>query len=427
MLYSDIASLHEHYYYGRKNPLIDALREAEDKHISDLATILFAERCEVWSFAKMVSHVARATEIFPDVVVDVVKNKEGLIDNLVSESGNAKRWSVSKAASMMIAFTKQTSPITFLDIAKQINQVEARLFWRTVLGARKRITKETFLRAVLRNGVDESVLLRGRLLGDNIELHDAIQTMLHAPERFSDDSFTIYVPRRVKAWRNTLNLKEYNSGLCQLIEGKGSRIIEHMDDCVVEKSKQGQIYDAYFPDEPDLSLSDRLSRLGGRGLDVLMPVPIPSWSTIEDWAEKNTVRFPNTSPYDVQQEGAHILVLDYHIHPVRLSWYKAGEIDVELGIEVLDGTDFFQVGSVKTTTLDETSYVYRTLKRYNVNELPNVGVRYELPAHTCVVMSISSPSFNSTGMCFEHAVFHQMENNMGITDLTQLVDLMVME
>lgn len=425
MLYSDIASLHEHYYYGRKNPLKDALRGADDKHILDLATILFAERCEVWSFAKMVSHVARTTEVFPDVVLDVVKTKEGLIENLVSESGNAKRWSVSKAASMMIAFTKQTSPITFLDIAKQINQVEARLFWRTVLGARKRITKETFLRAVLRNGVDESVFARGRLLGDNIELHDAIHTMLHTPERFNDDSFTIYVPRRVKAWKNTLNLTEYNGGLCQLIEGKGNRVIEHTDDCVVEKSKEGQIYDVFFPDEPDLSLIDRLSRLGGP--DVLMPVSIPSWSTIEDWAEQNTVRFPNTSPYDVQEEGAHILVLDYHIHPVRLSWYKAGEIDVEMGIEVLDGTDFFQVGSVKTTNLDDTSYVYRALKRYDVNELPNVGVKYELPAHTCVVMTISSPSFNTTEMCFEHAIFHQIENNMGIGDLTQLVDMMVME
>lgn len=425
MLYSDIASLHEHYYYGRKNPLKDALRGADDKHILDLATILFAERCEVWSFAKMVSHVARTTEVFPDVVLDVVKTKEGLIENLVSESGNAKRWSVSKAASMMIAFTKQTSPITFLDIAKQINQVEARLFWRTVLGARKRITKETFLRAVLRNGVDESVFVRGRLLGDNIELHDAIHTMLHTPERFNDDSFTIYVPRRVKAWKNTLNLTEYNGGLCQLIEGKGNRVIEHTDDCVVEKSKEGQIYDVFFPDEPDLSLIDRLSRLGGP--DVLMPVSIPSWSTIEDWAEQNTVRFPNTSPYDVQEEGAHILVLDYHIHPVRLSWYKAGEIDVEMGIEVLDGTDFFQVGSVKTTNLDDTSYVYRALKRYDVNELPNVGVKYELPAHTCVVMTISSPSFNTTEMCFEHAIFHQIENNMGIGDLTQLVDMMVME
>lgn len=425
MLYSDIASLHEHYYYGRKNPLKDALRGADDKHILDLATILFAERCEVWSFAKMVSHVARTTEVFPDVVLDVVKTKEGLIENLVSESGNAKRWSVSKAASMMIAFTKQTSPITFLDIAKQINQVEARLFWRTVLGARKRITKETFLRAVLRNGVDESVFVRGRLLGDNIELHDAIHTMLHTPERFNDDSFTIYVPRRVKAWKNTLNLTEYNGGLCQLIEGKGNRVIEHTDDCVVEKSKEGQIYDVFFPDEPDLSLIDRLSRLGGP--DVLMPVSIPSWSTIEDWAEQNTVRFPNTSPYDVQEEGAHILVLDYHIHPVRLSWYKAGEIDVEMGIEVLDGTDFFQVGSVRTTNLDDTSYVYRALKRYDVNELPNVGVKYELPAHTCVVMTISSPSFNTTEMCFEHAIFHQIENNMGIGDLTQLVDMMVME
>lgn len=425
MLYSDIASLHEHYYYGRKNPLKDALRGADDKHILDLATILFAERCEVWSFAKMVSHVARTTEVFPDVVLDVVKTKEGLIENLVSESGNAKRWSVSKAASMMIAFTKQTSPITFLDIAKQINQVEARLFWRTVLGARKRITKETFLRAVLRNGVDESVFARGRLLGDNIELHDAIHTMLHTPERFNDDSFTIYVPRRVKAWKNTLNLTEYNGGLCQLIEGKGNRVIEHTDDCVVEKSKEGQIYDVFFPDEPDLSLIDRLSRLGGP--DVLMPVSIPSWSTIEDWAEQNTVRFPNTSPYDVQEEGAHILVLDYHIHPVRLSWYKAGEIDVEMGIEVLDGTDFFQVGSVRTTNLDDTSYVYRALKRYDVNELPNVGVKYELPAHTCVVMTISSPSFNTTEMCFEHAIFHQIENNMGIGDLTQLVDMMVME
>ena len=425
MLYSDIASLHEHYYYGRKNPLKDALRGADDKHILDLATILFAERCEVWSFAKMVSHVARTTEVFPDVVLDVVKTKEGLIENLVSESGNAKRWSVSKAASMMIAFTKQTSPITFLDIAKQINQVEARLFWRTVLGARKRITKETFLRAVLRNGVDESVFARGRLLGDNIELHDAIHTMLHTPERFNDDSFTIYVPRRVKAWKNTLNLTEYNGGLCQLIEGKGNRVIEHTDDCVVEKSKEGQIYDVFFPDEPDLSLIDRLSRLGGP--DVLMPVSIPSWSTIEDWAEQNTVRFPNTSPYDVQEEGAHILVLDYHIHPVRLSWYKAGEIDVEMGIEVLDGTDFFQVGSVKTTNLDDTSYVYRALKRYDVNELPNVGVKYELPAHTCVVMTISSPSFNTTEMCFEHAIFHQIETNMGIGDLTQLVDMMVME
>ena len=425
MLYSDIASLHEHYYYGRKNPLKDALRGADDKHILDLATILFAERCEVWSFAKMVSHVARTTEVFPDVVLDVVKTKEGLIENLVSESGNAKRWSVSKAASMMIAFTKQTSPITFLDIAKQINQVEARLFWRTVLGARKRITKETFLRAVLRNGVDESVFVRGRLLGDNIELHDAIHTMLHTPERFNDDSFTIYVPRRVKAWKNTLNLTEYNGGLCQLIEGKGNRVIEHTDDCVVEKSKEGQIYDVFFPDEPDLSLIDRLSRLGGP--DVLMPISIPSWSTIEDWAEQNTVRFPNTSPYDVQEEGAHILVLDYHIHPVRLSWYKAGEIDIEKGIEVLDGTDFFQVGSVTTTNLDDTSYVYRALKRYDVNELPNVGVKYELPAHTCVVMTISSPSFNTTEMCFEYAIFHQIENNMGIGDLTQLVDMMVME
>lgn len=431
--YSDLASAHEVYGYGKKSYMERLIKKSSNEDALSIIPLLFGEGLNRWSYVKMITHIGKLHGIYNEVVMDVVgKSKESLIEHLVSESSHkGKGWSLQKAVAMTLAFTsddEEYGEVTWLDCAKEMNQVEARLFWRNVLGARQKITKITFLRNAVRNGVTEDMIVLTKDSINNINLREAFHTMLHNPKEFVNEEFIIYTPRKMLSWKDGISLSEYNGGFYQVIEGKGNRKVYEDDNCVVEMNTTGTAYDCFFFKQPELNLRDRLQHLGTLMdlpfHDVAYLYPIPSWSKIEGMSHDNTIRFPSMEPYKPNDVGGYLMVLNQHIHPLRLAWYHIKGAEVEIGYEALDGTDFFSVGSATIKEGNKVGMFHTEMKKHKMNMLSLSDMKTQIPDDKCIIVEITSPSFSN--MEFQHSKFYGFNNELGITDVMQIADVGVL-
>ena len=432
--FSDLSSKYELYTKGTKKPLLSYLKQASNSDIDSIIRLFFGEDCAKWTYGKMVGHVASDTGVFAEVVKDIVGDtKESLIESLVSESEGGSGWNLAEASWAMKSFTNPDfgQDVSWKDCARAMNQIEAKLFWRTVLGARRGMSKHTFLKAVKRNGVTDEMISQANLVNDKMNLREAFYTMVMNPSNFSDENYVLYTNRRLLSWNEDINLVDYNGGLCQVIEGKGNRVLHRTDDYVIEHTKGGVAYDALFFEEGSLKLEERLSRLGdmlsqGESLpydEVAYLRSIPPWNEIEGLCDENTVRFPNLAPYRPDDYGGYLMVIKEHIQTVRLSWYKVVGGSVNIGFDAMDGTDLMPTGSLTITDLNKVSSFHRTMKRWNVEEFSLGDSRIEIPDELCIIVEIVSPSLDGSSMHFKHPVFHQFNEDKGISDIVQIVDV----
>ncbi|MAR83905.1 MAG: hypothetical protein CMF55_03835 [Legionellales bacterium] len=432
--FSDVASKYELYTKGTKKPLLSYLKQANNSDVDSIIRLFFGEDCVKWSYGKMVGHVASDTGVFTEVVRDIVGNtKESLIECLVSESEDGSGWSLAEAAWAMKSFTNPDfgQDVSWKDCARAMNQIEAKLFWRTALGARRGMSKHTFLKTVKRNGVTDEMIVSANLLNDNMNLREAFYTMVMNPSNFSDENYVLYTNRRLLPWNENVNLIEYNGGLCQVIEGKGNRILHRTDDYVIEYTKGGIAYDAFFFEETKLRLQERLAKLEDMlNEDEELPFEevaylreIPPWNKIEEFCSDNTIRFPNLKSYTPDDYGGYLMVLKEHVQTVRLSWYEVMGGAVKVGFDVMDGTDLMPAGELIITELNKVSLFHRVMKKWNIKEFSLDEMRNEIPNELCIIVEIVSPSLDASSMQFKHPVFHQFNENKGISDMTQIVDV----
>jgi len=430
--YSDLASAHEVYGYGKKSYMERLIKKSSNEDALSIIPLLFGEGFERWSYTKMITHIGNLHGIYNEVIMDVVgKSKESLIEHLVSESSHkGKGWSLQKAVAMTVAFTSNDDTygnITWVDCAKEMNQVEARLFWRNILGARQKITKITFLRNAVRNGVTKDMIVLAKYSNNNINLREAFHTMLHTPKEFVNEEFIIYAPRRMVSWKDGITLSEYNGGFYQSIEGRGNRKMYRDEDCVVEMNTTGTAYDCLFFKQPELGLRDRLQHLGTLMHlpfhDVAYLYPIPSWNKIEEMSHDHTIRFPSMLPYKPNDVGGYLMVLNQHIHTLRLAWFHVKGAEVHIGYEALDGTDFFPVGQTIIREGDKVGTFHTEMKRQKMNMLSLSDMKTQIPDDKCIIIEITSPSFSD--MEFQHSKFYGFNNDLGISDVVQIVDVVV--
>ena len=86
MDFSQLSSLYEEHKLGRKKPLSSKLNELENHELRHASTLLFGEDIDVWSYERMISHIAKDAGVYSEIVREVASNKEQLIINLCSES-----------------------------------------------------------------------------------------------------------------------------------------------------------------------------------------------------------------------------------------------------------------------------------------------------------------------------------------------------
>ena len=392
---------------GRKDPLKNKLKDLEDNQLKDVTTLLFGEDISGWSYPKMIGHIAKQVDVYSQIVEEIAPNKEQLISNLCSESiGNGKKWSLKQA--------------------RMMNQIEAKLFWNTLLGGRKPITKHTYLKCILRNGVESDHLKTMNYIGNNFSLLPVINEMLHTPHLLGSNTYIIYRPRPVKAWNDSVPLTEYNGAMCQLIEGKGNKTIIEKDEFVIELEDE-IVTDVYYSNHPKLKLEERLNKYlkENNEYTVALPIVIPSWATVEAWAEDNTVRFPDMNAYKLNEIGGYILVLNHLIRAVKIAYYEPMGANVRIGIEILDGTDFMPCGTITLDDSNDVGNFYSILSRFSgYMNSPNDDKQL-LPDEVCVVMDIVTPTFDLQKNEFIHPTFITFNTSKGIQDITQLVDLVI--
>ena len=145
---------------------------------------------------------------------------------------------------------------------------------------------------------------------------------------------------------------------------------------------------------------------------------------VEEWAKSNTVRFPNMKTYEPHTLGGYLLVLNDLIRSVRISHYYANEFTLKIGMGILDGTDFMLCGEIEINDADEKGYFYRTMSKHGVeNQIRKEKV--SLSDDKCIVMDITSPSFDITTRTFRQPTFFNFDSEKGIGEISQLVDVMV--
>ena len=119
-----------------------------------------------------------------------------------------------------------------------------------------------------------------------------------------------------------------------------------------------------------------------------------------------------------------MLVKSTHKHNLRISGYQNDEM-LHIRLEAVDGLDdFVEVGVCGVYILSERGSVLFELERIlgTINEDRTKWI--DIPEDICIVVSVSSPFVDRrTGMLSE-PVFLSIEQDLGVSDITQYVDLM---
>ena len=230
----------------------------------------------------------------------------------------------------------------------------------------------------------------------------------------------------MKSWDDSVVLTQYNGAMVQLIEGKGRRRVEKTSECVVEYEDE-IVTDVFYLEDVELNLQERLEKFmqSNRNIPVCLPQSIPSWAVVEDWAEKNTVRFPDVGVYKPNEMGGYLLVLNHLLRSVRVCSYESNGGEAIIEMEILDGTDFLLCGKMTLRSSNNLGLLYTSLERSGEKVNPINNHKHLVSDDVCLVMDLVSPTFDTNKNEFIHPTFMAFNLEKGIQDITQLVDLVV--
>ena len=147
----------------------------------------------------------------------------------------------------------------------------------------------------------------------------------------------------------------------------------------------------------------------------------PSWDAIIK--QEDTVRFPNTGAFSPTEYGGYVLVKQSHIHNLRLASYRQGD-ELEIKLEAIDGIDeFVSVGFCTVYILSEKSSIAFDIERILGSNTEEVNRWKDIPEDVCIVIRVSSPFVDRRTNTLSDASFVEIDNDMGISDVAQYVDL----
>jgi len=381
-------------------------------------SILFANK--TLTRRKILSMVAKQLEVPYDVLSSLGDDATSLLASESSASNNTE-WTLEDALTVRGAIISET--FDYLSLSKQMNEIDARLLWSSILG-RRNITPFSFLKAIAPD-VSPDIISSSRTFMTDIEVIYALyddRNKLLDPKEWSEKPNAALRPRRWLGWKSDapVEMTHYQE------IPKDKITLEYDPDREIIIERAGDVVtDVAFANYPTLGLIERMKKYADMNRhgeeDMAWPYSIPSWESIIK--KEGTVRFPNMGAFVPDDYGGYVLVKDSHIHPLRLSAYR--HVDkLELKIEAADGFDeFIPVGICVVYILSMVSALQFNLQRILGSNTNEKNQWYEIPDDICIVVEIASPFMDRRTGQLSEPTYMGLNGDLGVSDVTQYVDL----
>ena len=424
-MFADVALVWERCRLGDKNQLYKIDYATPNEYVS-LYNFLFADEglTERMTLLKVASELNTPIEILKEIM----NTNAALLLASESSGSNESTWSIEDILSIRDAFVQGNSK--FLPLSKNMSEVEARMFWYSVMGYKQPFSTLFFLRCIgNKKDVPADVVNLSRSFLTDEEIIMAIfqdPSRLHDPKEWYKKPNAALRKRKYKGWSRykTVGLDDFNGGVYQEIPNKGVCTVTYDEQSMIVVERAGEmVTDVAYVNHPNLGLRERLVKYAEEhDDDIAWPNPIPSWSTLIK--SEDTIRFPSTKRFNPVEYNGYVLVKSTHKHNLRISGYQNDEM-LHIRLEAVDGLDdFVEVGVCGVYILSERGSVLFELERIlgTINEDRTKWI--DIPEDICIVLSVSSPFVDRrTGMLSE-PVFLSIEQDLGVSDITQYVDLM---
>lgn len=337
-----------------------------------------------------------------------------------SSASNPSGWTLGQALSVRDAVL--AGDFDFLALSKQMSEIEAKLFWSSVIGKRPPFYTTHFLKTLNLDIAPDIVSMSRQFLTD-IEIIHAIyedDTRLIDPKRWSDKPTVALRKRRWLPWGKHI---APDSSVYQALPNKGRVEVTYNEeeDIIVERAGN-TVTDVAYPKHPHLSLRERLTKYAeSHDDDIAWPEQIPSWEAIVRKTE--AIRFPNEGAFTLTDYAGHVLIKQNHIHNLRLRAYRHTDT-LEIELEALDGIDeYIPVATCGVHILSDISSLLFDLNRILGSKTSESKTWQEIPEDKCIVVRAASPFLDRRTGRLSEPTFIEVDTDMGISDITQYVDL----
>ena len=403
--------------------------------------------------------------IYLEVLNDVLKEEEIWL-TLASESSDSKSrdWSCERAIAQMVSVADGHS--TIIDTAHMMDEIEARLFWRHITNSKPVMSLSAFLLAL-----SKSKNVTGDIVKNHIQTMEPVKFIsilfqdfesLFVSARWYEEPTHALMPRRYLPWRKLSQdgLEDFNGNLYQRVLGNGItkmlHVIPEIDDArfvwrersgkmipkgqapdvnwlpplpvileVVPHDNKLHVYDAIFPRYPSLTLQERLEKvsenIGDAPVVIHHPQEIQLWSALIG-PEEEAIRFPSLEAYDPLKTGGFILAKNSLYHFLKVDAIRQIEQGFEIKLSCSDGFDFIEVGNC---IVDDTSRINElnfAVQRYTGEGVTSMWL--EVKPEVILVVEILIPTILKNPLTIADALCISVRDDLGINDLSQLVDLL---
>jgi len=415
MLFSDLAVVWERARLGGR--VLHQLA-IEEQAAAEAYTLLFPK--ETLTERKVLSKVASELNVPYEVLREMLGTRASLLLASESSASNPSDWSLEDALRVRDAVME--SDYSFLPLSKQMGEIEARLFWASVIGEKSPFTSLRFLDSLNPEVSPDTISSSREFLSDE-EIITALYTdvgLLFDPKYWYDKPTAALRKRRYTPWSK---YKSVDLEMYQAIPNNGVVMLEYNEeeDVIIEKAGR-VVTDVAYPKHPELHLKERLLKYSETHDDeIAWPQMISSWESIVK--HKETIRFPITGAFSPTEYGGYMLVKQSHIHNLRLGAYRNDE-HLEIRVQALDGaTDFRVVGQFTVQIPSERAAILFDIDR-RVGANTNEPKRWrDIPENLCIVIRVSSPFLDRRTDTLSTPAFVEINSEMGISEVVQYVDL----
>jgi len=412
MRFTDVALAHDMMSRGSKTGFPGLNRE----EAISLYQLLFPQR--TLTRRRLVSEVAKQLMVPYDVLSSLGEDASALLAS-ESSASNQSTWTIEEALSVRRAVVD--GEFSFLSLSKQMNEIDARFFWRSVMGDRMAISKSRYLKSVVPT-VPPDVVSSSRGFLTDMEVLSSLygdQSILLDPRSWNEKPNSALRPRRWLPWSRDVPVEMTHYQ--EIPKGKVTLDYNEEKKVIVERV-QGIVTDVAYPNHPDLNIKDRLTRYSESSEEeIAWPTPIPSWESMVK--KEGTIRFPNEGGFSPAEYGGYVLVKDHHIHSLRLSAYRHMS-GLEMQAQALDGIDdFIEVGNVCIELPSKRASVSFDLERMLGTKTSEEDQWEVIPDDTCIVIDVASPFLDRRTGLLSEPVFMRINHDSGVSDITQYVDL----
>tara|TARA_A100001391_G_C5061332_1_gene276122 strand:+ start:374 stop:1627 length:1254 start_codon:yes stop_codon:yes gene_type:complete len=411
MRFTDLASIHEGARLGSKFRLPAVTKEES----VTIHSILFAN--ETLTRRKILSMVAKQLEVPYDVLASLDDNTVALLAS-ESSASNQSTWTLNDALTVRDAVVSGT--FDYLSLSKQMNEIDARLFWSSVLGDRT-VTPFVFLKSIAPD-MSPDVVSSSRTFLTDMEVLYALyddRSKLLDPKKWQDKPNAALRPRRWLPWKSNapVEMTHYQ----EIPKRRVTLDYDEVNRVVVEKVGE-HVTDVAYPDEPELGLLARLKKYSENSDELISwPQVIPSWESIIK--KEGTIRFPNLGAFAPDDYGGYVLIKKSHIHALRLSEYRHVD-SLELKLQAADGIDeYIPVGVCGVYIVSKMASLQFDLQRILGSNTNEKRQWYVIPEDKCVVVEVASPFLDRRTGELSQPVFMGLNGELGVSDITQYVDL----